>query len=280
MKDRFVSTGAEAAASLDIAKLIPAVIEAGACIMLHRGRGVAAEAKRDSSPVTAADRDAEAILLKALARFAPAIPVVAEEESAAGRVPDVAAAFFLVDPLDGTKEFISGGDDFTVNVALVVRGETVAGIVHAPARSALWWGDARRGLAMRGEIEHGAIARSHPIAVRACAGRPKAVASKSHSNPATEAYLHACASAERVSIGSSLKFVLLAEGAADLYPRPGPTMEWDTAAGHAVLLAAGGKVFDLDGRPLTYGKERYFNPGFVASGPFVPPVMRPYLAGA
>jgi len=265
---------------MDIVRLIPAVIEAGACIMIHRGQGVAAESKSDASPVTAADRDAEAILLRALAAEAPHIPVVAEEECAAGRTPEIDAAFFLVDPLDGTKEYVRGGDDFTVNVALVEDGKVRAGIVFAPAQNMLWWGEVRQRIAMKSEVERGALVQSRRISVRPCGGRPKAVASRSHSNPATEAYLAACESEERVSIGSSLKFVLVAEGMADLYPRPAPTMEWDTAAGHAVLAAAGGRVFDLDGQPLTYGKERFFNPGFVASGPFNPPCLRPFLTGA
>ena len=264
--------------AFEIASLIPAVIEAGACILVHRAAGVETESKDDLSPVTAADRDAEAILLAALARLAPTIPVVAEEEAAAGRIPDVEGQFFLVDPLDGTKEFVKGGTDFTVNVALIDRGLPVAGIVYAPAQSVIWWGDVPHRLAQRGDVEAGAVARRHPISVRPCGGRPKAVASKSHSNPATEAFLAACESEERVSIGSSLKFVLVAEGTADLYPRPAPTMEWDTAAGHAVLAAAGGRVFDLDGKPLTYGKPRFFNPGFVASGPYHPPALRPFMS--
>lgn len=262
---------------MDIAHLIPAVIEAGACVMAHRAAGVQAEEKSDLSPVTIADREAEAILLAALNSLAPGIPVIAEEEAAAGRLPDVERQFFLVDPLDGTKEYVKGGDDFTVNVALIDHGLPVAGIVYAPAQATLWWADVPRRLAMRGIVEHGHVAQKRPIGVRPCGGRPKAVASKSHSTPATEAFLTACGSEERVSIGSSLKFVLVAEGAADLYPRPAPTMEWDTAAGHAVLLAAGGRVFDLDGHPLTYGKPNFFNPGFVATGPYHPPVMREFM---
>jgi len=262
---------------MDIAHLIPAVIEAGACVMAHRAAGVQAEEKSDLSPVTIADRDAEAILLAALAVHAPGIPVIAEEEAAAGRLPDIEKQFFLVDPLDGTKEYVKGGDDFTVNVALIDHGVPVAGIVYAPAQGTLWWGDVPRRLAMRAAIEDGQIAQKRPIGVRPCGGRPKAVASKSHPVPATEAFLAACGSEDRVSIGSSLKFVLVAEGAADLYPRPSPTMEWDTAAGHAILLAAGGRVFDLDGHPLTYGKPNFFNPGFVATGPYHPPVMREFL---
>src|SRR5579859_1673158 len=262
---------------MDIAHLIPAVIEAGACVMAHRAAGVQAEEKSDLSPVTIADRDAEAILLAALAVHAPGISVIAEEEAAAGRLPDIEKQFFLVDPLDGTKEYVKGGDDFTVNVALIDHGVPVAGIVYAPAQGTLWWGDVPRRLAMRAAIEDGQIAQKRPIGVRPCGGRPKAVASKSHPVPATEAFLAACGSEDRVSIGSSLKFVLVAEGAADLYPRPSPTMEWDTAAGHAVLLAAGGRVFDLDGHPLTYGKPNFVNPGFVATGPYHPPVMREFL---
>ena len=266
--------------AFDVARLIPAVIEAGACTLIHRAAGVTAEKKSDESPVTAADREAEAILLAALAREAPGIPVVAEEEAAAGRIPDVDGQFFLVDPLDGTKEYVGGGTDFTVNVALIDHGQPIAGIVYAPAQSAIWWGDVPHRLAQRAEVENGMVARRQSITVRPCGGRPRAVASKSHSNPATEAFLAACGSEDRVSIGSSLKFVLVAEGTADLYPRPAPTMEWDTAAGHAILLAAGGRVFDLEGKPLMYGKPRFFNPGFVACGPYQPPALGPFMSGA
>jgi 3'(2'), 5'-bisphosphate nucleotidase len=244
--------------AFEIASLIPAVIEAGASILVHRTAGVATERKSDQSPVTQADRDAEALLLAALAHLAPGIPVVAEEEAAAGRIPDVHGQFFLVDPLDGTKEFVAGGSDFTVNVALIDRGLPVAGIVCAPAQSLIWWGDVPHRLAQRADIEEGRVARRHPISVRPCGGRPKAVASKSHSNAATEAFLAACESEDRVSIGSSLKFVLVA----------------------AILAAAGGRVFDLDGKPLTYGKPRFFNPGFVASGPYHPPALRPFMSEA
>ena len=176
---------------MDIAQLIPAVIEAGACVMAHRAAGVQAEEKSDLSPVTIADREAEAILLAALAALAPGIPVIAEEEAAAGRLPDVEKQFFLVDPLDGTKEYVKGGDDFTVNVALIDHGVPVAGIVYAPAQATLWWGDAPRRLAMRAAIEEGKLAHRRPIGVRPCGGRPKAVASKSHPVPATEAFLAA-----------------------------------------------------------------------------------------
>ena len=177
---------------MDIAHLIPAVIEAGACVMAHRAAGVQAEEKNDLSPVTIADREAEAILLAALAVEAPGIPVIAEEEAAAGRLPDVDGRFFLVDPLDGTKEYVKGGTDFTVNVALIDHGMPVCGIVYAPAQNTLWWGDVPRRLAMRAVVENGHIAQKRPIVVRPCGGRPRAVASRSHAHPATEAFLTAC----------------------------------------------------------------------------------------
>jgi 3'(2'), 5'-bisphosphate nucleotidase len=264
--------------SFDIERLIPAVIEAGRLTLVERERGLDPAFKSDESPVTAADHAAEAVLLAALARHAPGIPVVAEEECAAGRIPDVDQRFFLVDPLDGTKEFIKGGSDFTVNVALVENRQPVCGVVYAPARGQIWWGDGQRHRARRGEVRDNELVYPRPMQVRTVSGRPTAVASKSHNTPATEAWLDAAGAGERVSIGSSLKFVLIAGGEADVYPRAGPTMEWDTAAGDAVLRAAGGRTFDLDGAPLAYGKPDFFNPGFVATGPFEPPVLRPFLS--
>jgi 3'(2'), 5'-bisphosphate nucleotidase len=261
----------------DIERLIPAVIEAGRLTLVERDRGLNASFKSDESPVTAADHAAEAVLLAVLARHAPGIPVVAEEECAAGRIPDVDSQFFLVDPLDGTKEFIKGGSDFTVNVALVENRQPVSGVVYAPARGEIWWGDVLGHWAKRGEVRDNELVHPRPMTVRPCVGAPTAVASKSHNNPATEAWLDAAGAGERVSIGSSLKFVLIAGGEADVYPRAGPTMEWDTAAGDAVLRAAGGRTFDLDGVPLAYGKPRFFNPGFVATGPYEPPVLRPFI---
>jgi 3'(2'), 5'-bisphosphate nucleotidase len=221
--------------------------------------------KADESPVTAADQAAEAIILERLARAAPGVPVVAEEAAAAGATPQVAAQFFLVDPLDGTKEFIAGRDEFTVNIALIAQGAPVLGVVGAPALGRLFAGDVSRFQAF--EIRGGRDAS--PLALRARPrppGGPVAVASRSHGSPETEAWLAAAGVAARVSIGSSLKFCLLAAGEADVYPRFGPTMEWDTAAGHAVVAAAGGEVCETDGRPLRYGKPGFRNPSFIASG--------------
>jgi 3'(2'), 5'-bisphosphate nucleotidase len=191
----------------------------------------------------------------------------------------VGEAFFLVDPLDGTKEFIKRGTDFTVNIGLIEKGIPTMGAVYAPALATLYWGDSVFKQAWRAaQPPHGARGPAEPISVRTPRQPPCAVASKSHNTPATEAWLTDAGVIDRVSIGSSLKFVLVASGDADVYPRPAPTMEWDTAAGDAVLRAAGGRVFDLDGRPLLYGKERFFNPGFVATGAYQPAPLRPFLA--
>lgn len=228
--------------------------------------------KADASPVTLADTAAEAIILADLARLAPGIAVIAEEEVAAGRIPHIDRAFFVVDPLDGTKEFVQRRGDFTVNIALIEDGLPSLGIVYAPAKDRMFAGDVTLKTAWTQEIAPDqALSQAstrRPLAVRT---PPKqgliAVASKSHNTPETDAYLALYPIAERVSVGSSLKFCLVAAGEADLYPRLSPTCEWDTGAGHAVLAAAGGKVLALDGQPLTYGKPDFFNPGFLAGGP-------------
>jgi 3'(2'), 5'-bisphosphate nucleotidase len=247
--------------------------EAGEAIRAVRSQGFAVEHKGDLSPVTEADRAAEAIILAALARHAPGVPVVAEEEVAAGRIPDLADSFFLVDPLDGTREFVRGGDDYTVNIGLVVSGVPVLGLVLAPEQGRLWAG------VVGGDAwveKAGGERRS--LRVRAPGSRLVVVASKSHMNEATRAFLaSALPGAELVSVGSSLKFCLLAEGAADYYPRLSPTSEWDTAAGHAVLVAAGGRVDAPDGLPLLYGKPDFLNAGFAASAGWQGPPLAPTM---
>lgn len=261
--------------------IVDASLEAGAVIWRYFQDGFEVLTKADDSPVTAADHAAEAVLLAALARLAPGVPVVAEEEAAAGRTPEVGARFFLVDPLDGTRDFVRRGKDFTVNVGLIEHGEPTLGVVYAPARSRLFVGDVVLQIAWTsdpapGEISPGA---RRPLRVRVPPERVTAMASKSHDVPATEAYLaSAIGPHDRVSVGSSLKFGLLAAGEADLYPRPSPTSEWDTAAGDAVLRAAGGRVFDIHGAPFRYGKPRFFNPGFVATGGFEAPPIAPFMA--
>ena len=262
--------------------MVVAAIEAGAAIWKIFQEDFEVLSKADTSPVTAADTAAEAVILAALARLAPNTPVVAEEEAAAGRIPDVRERFFLVDPLDGTKEFVKRGTDFTVNIALVEDRTPTLGVVFAPARSQIYAGDLSRNVAWTAAVAPGGLVPTarRPLKVRPLGAALTAVASKSHDTPETEAYLKACGVAERVSIGSSLKFCLLADGEADLYPRPAPTCEWDTGAGHAVLLAAGGRVFGPDGAPLAYGKPKFFNPGFVATAVFDPPTLAPYMPKA
>ena len=255
--------------------LLPAVLAAGAIEMSHYRTGVAVETKPDESPVTIADREAEAVLVAAIAAAAPGIPIVAEEAVAAGRLPALGDEFFLVDPLDGTREFIAQRDEFTVNVALVRRGAPVFGIVYAPACDELYLTLAPDAAAMakvaprEGDISLGDIAlqpmRTRPPDPTALV----ALVSRSHATPETEDFLARFAVASRTSAGSSLKFCVIARGVADIYPRLGPTMAWDIAAGHAVLTAAGGSVTTLDGKPLHYGAGAggaLRNPHFVAWG--------------
>lgn len=232
--------------------------------------GVTVEHKADLSPVTEADRASEVIILEHLARLAPQIPVVAEESVADGRTPEVGESFFLVDPLDGTKEFIHRRGDFTVNIALIRGNRPALGVVYAPVSGMLYAGDVAAAHAFRylrrtDQSPSGPRERLHVRPVPA--DGLTAVVSRSHSTPETEAYLNHYTVRHRVSVGSSLKFCLLASGEADLYPRLGPTMEWDTAAGHAVLAASGGRVLAPGGEPLRYGKPQFRNSYFVAGGP-------------
>ena len=246
--------------------------EAGEAILEIVRRGFEVESKEDTSPVTEADRAAELIILAALARSAPGVPVVAEEEVAAGRIPALGDTYFLVDPLDGTKEFIRGGDDYTVNIGLIEQGAPKLGVVFAPATGRLHCGCIGEGAWL--DEGHGHIA----IATRPRGEVTTAVASKSHLNQATIDYLEAAVgNCAYVSIGSSLKFCIVAEGKADIYPRAAPTSEWDTAAGHAVLLAAGGLVDGPDGQPLRYGKRAFLNRAFVATSGWKPPRLEPFL---
>jgi 3'(2'), 5'-bisphosphate nucleotidase len=256
----------------DILKLFEtSAIAAGRVILDIYKAGAAVRLKGDKSPVTEADEAAERLILDALSRDLPDIPVVAEEEVAAGRIPDVSGRpFILVDPLDGTREFIGGHDDFTVNIALIENGVPVIGVVHAPAFHTLYLGGAGRAEKVKLDEADAEIARM-PIAARPKGASPSALVSRSHNCDATDAYIRKAAIMERKTVGSSLKFCLVAEGVADLYPRFSPTMEWDTAAGDAVLRAAGGMVSTEDGAPLTYGKRlpglrAFENPAFLATG--------------
>lgn len=247
-------------------------IAAGAKVMEVFHAGFAVENKDDASPVTAADHASEEIILAGLREAYPEIPCVAEEEAAAGILPpDLGDAFFLIDPLDGTKEFIKRSGDFTVNIALVRGGVPEVGVVYAPYSRKLYSG--RPGVAETLDLgeDDVIVARRH-IKVRAAASPPIIVASRSHRTPETDDFIRHYAAAEIVSVGSSLKFCLVAAGEADIYPRFGRTMEWDTAAGDAVLRAAGGTTETPDGSTLAYGKRNqaddndFANPFFIAKG--------------
>jgi 3'(2'),5'-bisphosphate nucleotidase len=231
--------------------------------------------KADESPVTEADTAAEAIIVSGLGRNFPNIAIVAEEAVAAGDVPETGERFFLVDPLDGSKEFISKNGEFTVNIALIESGTPVAGVVYAPALGRIWWGSAHEGAFAARVIDPALDPRlvdEAPIAVRAAPEGLCAVGSRSHGSGEGDERLSRFAISEFKSAGSSLKFCLVASGEADLYPRLGRTMEWDTAAGDAILRAAGGKVLCLDGSPFDYGKRNqtgdsdFANPFFIALG--------------
>ena len=236
---------------------------AGIVVMRHYEAGCDTRVKADHSPVTDADEEAEKLILAELAMAFPGVPVVAEEEAAAGRVAEVGSRFFLVDPVDGTKEFIKRNGEFTVNIALIDNGRPTLGIVLAPATDTLWRGAAGIGADKCGSDGVFTAITTRPAppeGLTACASRSHAIYSDLdiwfRNNNLTVA--------GRVQAGSSLKFCLIAEGKADIYPRFGPTNEWDTAAGQGVLEAAGGEVVTTDGRPLLYGKPRFSNPHFIA----------------
>ncbi|WP_189524274.1 MULTISPECIES: 3'(2'),5'-bisphosphate nucleotidase CysQ [unclassified Mesorhizobium] len=247
-------------------------LEAGREVMRVFHEGCAVDRKSDSSPVTEADRESEKIILAGLRAAYPAIPCVAEEEVAAGiATPDLDGVFFLIDPLDGTKEFVNRRTDFTVNIALIRHGVPEVGVVFAPCTGRFFSGRPGRAEAIEVDGDFNITGR-RTIAVRA-GGTPLAVvASRSHNTPETDAFIRDLGAAEIVSVGSSLKFCLVAAAEADVYPRFGRTMEWDTAAGDAVLRAAGGMTRTLDGHPLAYGKRNqasdadFANPHFIASG--------------
>ncbi len=253
--------------------MIDAALEAGrAANRIYHGT-FTVHTKTDDSPVTTADHVAEEIILGALTRDAPGMTVVAEEQVAAGHIPAVAAEFFLVDPLDGTKEFVQKRGDFTVNIALIRQAAPALGVVYAPATGQLFAGNVATATALRAWLDPDTTAAADFTAIQVRkipAAGVTAVASRSHRTPETDAYLARYRVADLVAVGSSLKFCLVAAGEADLYPRLGPTMEWDTAAGQAVLLAAGGQVLGPDCQPLCYGKPQFRNPWFVACGAFVP----------
>ncbi|WP_310619883.1 3'(2'),5'-bisphosphate nucleotidase CysQ [Flexibacterium corallicola] len=248
-----------------------ASLKAGEVIMKFYQDNVEFSEKTDGSPVTKADQAAEDVILSILASQLPQTPVVAEEAVASGSIPDYADEFILVDPLDGTKEFINRNGEFTVNIALIQNGRPVAGVIFAPALSELYWGSEEHG-AFFARVEAGNIVDPLPMKSRRGVDAIIGLGSRSHMTKETQALVERCGVDEMIAAGSSLKFCRVAKGDADLYPRLGRTMEWDTAAGHAILLAAGGKVIDQGGEELAYGKREqahdsdFANPFFIAVG--------------
>jgi 3'(2'), 5'-bisphosphate nucleotidase len=221
--------------------------------------------KADGSPVTAADEAAEAIICDGLKRLAPAVPVISEEHAARERpTPIAGGSYFLVDPLDGTREFIAGRDEYTINIALMTDGAPLLGIIGAPALGIFWRGVVGRGadriLAADTDVPTPIHTRPRP------ASEAVVMISRSHLEARTKSYVDGLSGAKLVQSGSSIKFCRLAEGSADLYPRLAPTHDWDIAAGHAILKAAGGIVIAPDGAPLVYGTNDLLIPAFLAWG--------------
>ncbi len=255
--------------------LLPPVLAAGRLQLGYFRSGMAVERKADQSPVTAADRESEAILVAALERIAPRTIIAAEEAVAEGRVPPAAGEMFLVDPLDGTRDFVSGSDDFTVNVGLVRDGRPVLGLILAPARGEIY-ATLGAGIAAMARLDHSAALEIGPgtlswtpiAARRADDAGLVAVSSPWRPQQPIDDWLAGRRVRSKLFAGSSYKFCLIARGDGDVYPQPGATYEWDTAAGQAILEAAGGRVLTREGAPLGYGKAAagYLNPPFIAWG--------------
>jgi 3'(2'), 5'-bisphosphate nucleotidase len=238
-------------------------ITARAAAAIRRCGAASPRHKADGSPVTSADHAAEVVILRELERLAPGIPAVSEERSAHQAHPLQSGPYFLVDPLDGTREFIAGRDEFTVNIALINRGTPLLGIIAAPAANLAW----------RGIVGHGAERMTLSdqsgrtvIHTRPRPAHPVIMISRSHLDPGTKAYLAGWPEGSSVSCGSSIKFCRIADGNADVYPRLAPTHDWDVAAGHAIVVAAGGDVRAADGSKLVYGTPKRLIPDFVARG--------------
>jgi len=234
---------------------------AGIVVMRHYEAGCDARIKSDRSPVTDADEEAEKLILAELTAAYPGVPVVAEEEAAAGRIAKTGAHFFLVDPVDGTKEFVKRGGEFTVNIGEVRDGQPVSGVVLAPAIGRLFVGAVGEGAFELSDENVRAIMVRAPAADGLVA-----ISSRSHPDAKTDELLKTLPIKGNTNAGSSLKFCLVAAGEADIYPRAGHTMEWDTAAGHAVLVAAGGRMTTWEGAPFVYGKPGFHNGPFIARG--------------
>jgi 3'(2'), 5'-bisphosphate nucleotidase len=262
------------APSRDYAEIVPHLVrlaaEAGRLILSLSEGGLEVRSKDDKSPVTNADLRAEEMLLAGLAGVLPGVPVLAEEQAADGNVPEIGSAFLVLDPLDGTKEYLAGRAEYTVNIGLVENGRPTVGILSVPALGRTYWGVVGAGAA-RAVHPPGFLPAGDDFArieTRPLATPPLALTSRGHNDEKTEAFLDRLGAKERQRLGSAYKFALVAEGSADVYARFVGTMEWDTAAGEALLTAAGGGVRDPEGHLLAYGKSqtRFLNGPFVAWG--------------
>ena len=263
------------AAQRNLDALTDIVARAAAATLATPFSSVATRIKTDLTPVTAADELSESIILEGLARLLPGVPVIAEESVGQMRPTQLEPSFVIVDPLDGTREFLAGRDEFTVNVAIVTNGVPIAGIIAAPARGLLWRGIVG-GIAERlhlrlGTGQSGSVAKAYglqPIHTRPAPARLTVATSRSHLDEATEDFLARLPLAKRYLCGSSVKFCYIAQGEADVYPRLSPTREWDVAAGYAILVAAGGAVINLQRGQLQFGRmaEKFLIPGFIALG--------------
>ena len=256
----------DASACADLMDELTGITAHAAKAILDFGRAIGLRSKTDGSPVTAADEAAEAIICDGLKRLAPAVPVISEEHAAREKPKPIAGgSYFLVDPLDGTREFIAGRDEYTINIALMTDRAPMLGVICAPALGIVW-----RGVVGRGAVRLSFESRTEAPAPIHARPRPKSEAvvmvSRSHLEARTKSYVDGLPGAKLIQSGSSIKFCRLAEGSADLYPRLAPTHDWDIAAGHAILKAAGGSVTAPDGAPLVYGSNDLLIPAFLAWG--------------
>jgi 3'(2'), 5'-bisphosphate nucleotidase len=251
------------------AELLPALSTIGVRVALairERAGGTDVRAKADGSPVTAADIAAEAAIRDGLAELAPTLPIISEEQAEHPRLAG-GGSYFLVDPLDGTREFISGSDEYAINIALMTDGAPILGVIAAPAFGLIWRGIVGRGAERLSFTADGKMSAPTPIRTRPWPRQePIVLVSRSHLDPRTQAYLAGLPNPRSVPCGSAVKFCRVAEGSADLYPRLGPTHDWDVAAGHGLIEAAGGRVLAPDGKPVRYGTPELLIPGFIASG--------------
>lgn len=242
--------------------------DAGAKIMeIYATDDFGIETKEDNSPVTQADLAANAVIEQSLQKLTPKTPLISEENLNQLNLVDQKDLYWLIDPLDGTKEFIKRRGDFTVNIALVFKGVPIFGVVYAPARNLTYWGGPGMSSENIGAWKHDGVTKCS-IAVSKMVETVRIVASASHLNNDTQAFIDQYPNADIVQAGSSIKICMIAEGSADLYPRLAPTSEWDTAAADAILRGAGGMLFQLDGKPLIYGKDDILNPHFIGGQQF------------